>query len=73
MNKAARTVRPTRIRLPEELSGDFTGVVIGTFGAALDFAEMQFFRQLPKSVVNRIVLADQHQRDPLKASAEDQR
>ncbi len=61
MNKAARTVRPTRIRLPEELSGDFTGVVIGTFGAALDFAEMQFFRQLPKSAVNRIVLADQHQ------------
>lgn len=61
MNKAARTVRPTRIRLPEELSGDFTGVVTGTFGAALDFAEMQFFRQFPQSVVNRIVLADQHQ------------
>lgn len=61
MNKAAMTVRPTRIRLPEELSGEFTGVVIGTFGAALDFAEMQFFRQFPKSVVNRIVLADQQQ------------
>lgn len=61
MTKAARTVRPTRIRLPEELSGDFNGVVIGTFGAALDFAEMQFFRQLPKSAVNRIVLADQQQ------------
>ncbi len=61
MTKAGKPARPMRMRLPEEMSGDFTGVVIGTFGAALDFAELQFFRQLPKSAVNRVVLADQRQ------------
>lgn len=61
MTKTGATTRPTRIRLPEELSGAFTGIVIGTFGAALDFAELQLFRQLPKSAVNKIVLADQRQ------------
>jgi len=61
MTKRGVTARPTRLRLPEELSGAFTGVVIGTFGAALDFAELQFFRQLPKSAVNKVVLADQRQ------------
>lgn len=61
MTKTTASARPARIRLPEELAGGFTGVIIGTFGAALDFAELQFFRQLPKSAVNKIVLADQRQ------------
>lgn len=61
MNKQESNSSPRRIRLPEEVAGDFTGLVIGTFGAQLDFAEMQFFRQLSKSTVNRVVLADQRQ------------
>ncbi len=61
MNKQELNSSPRRIRLPEEVAGDFTGLVIGTFGAQLDFAEMQFFRQFSKSTVNRVVLADQRQ------------
>lgn len=56
-----RRKRPQRLRLPELLTGTFTGVLIGTFGADLSFAERQLFRQLPKSVVNRVVLADARQ------------
>jgi hypothetical protein len=52
---------PGRLKLPDALSGDFTGLIIGTFGASLDFAEAQLFRQLSKSTVNRVVLADQRQ------------
>lgn len=53
--------RPARLRLPDELDGAFTGLIIGTFGASLDFAEAQLFRQLSKSTVNRVVLADGRQ------------
>ncbi len=56
-----RRRRPQRLRVPELLTGSFTGVLIGTFGADLSFAERQLFRQLPKSVVNRVVLADAFQ------------
>lgn len=61
MATSSRTVPPARLRLPEKLRGDFTGIVIGTFGASLDFAEGQLFGQLSRSTVNRIVLADQRQ------------
>lgn len=61
MNKSESNNSSGRVRLPEEVDGDFTGLIIGTFGAQLDFAEMQFFRQLSKSTVNRVVLADQRQ------------
>ncbi len=54
----ARTQRPTRLRLPDTLDGEFTGLIIGTYGAALDFAEAQLFRQLSKHTVSRLVLAD---------------
>jgi hypothetical protein len=57
----AKRTRPARLRLPDELTGDFTGLVIGTFGAALDFAEAQLFRQLSRSTVSRVVLADERQ------------
>lgn len=57
----AKRARPQRLSLPDELSGDFTGVVIGTFGASLEFAEAHLFRQLSKSTVNRVVLADERQ------------
>lgn len=53
--------RPERLNLPNELAGDFTGVIIGTFGASLDFAEAHLFRQLSKSAINRVVMADERQ------------
>lgn len=59
---------PARLRLPDVLTGDFTGVIIGTFGASLDFAESQLFRQLSKHTVNRLILADDVQLDVFLAS-----
>jgi len=53
--------RPQRVSIPDELSGDFTGVIIGTFGASLEFAEAHLFGQFAKSTVNRIILADERQ------------
>ena len=50
-----------RLQLPDELDGAFTSVVIATFGASLEFAETQLFRQLNRRTVNRIVLADRRQ------------
>ena len=52
---------PERLRLPDQLTGAFDGIVIGTFGADLAFAERQLFQHLPKSTVNRIILADARQ------------
>jgi hypothetical protein len=57
----AKPVRPDRLKLPDELAGNFTGLIIGTFGAALDFAEAHLFRQLSKSTLSRVVLADERQ------------
>jgi hypothetical protein len=58
MTELARPERPARLRIPETVGGDFTGLIIGTYGAALDFAEAQLFRQLSRHTTNRIVLAD---------------
>ena len=37
MNKSESNNSSGRVRLPEEVDGDFTGLIIGTFGAQLDF------------------------------------
>ena len=58
MNKSRR---PDRLELPTTLAGDYTALVIGTFGADLAFAEAQLFRQLSRTTVNRVVLADARQ------------
>ena len=50
-----------RVCIPNLLSGEFTGVIIGTFGASLDFAERQLFSQLSRSTLNRVILADSRQ------------
>ena len=50
-----------RVCIPNLLSGEFNGMIIGTFGASLDFAERQLFAQLSRSTINRVVLADSRQ------------
>jgi len=37
------------LQLLNQLSGDFSGLIIGTFGANLEFAESQLFGLLSKS------------------------
>ena len=41
--------------------GEFSGLIIGTFGASLDFAERQLFSQLSRSTLNRVILVDGRQ------------
>ena len=48
---------PQRVCVPNLLNGEYTGVIIGTFGASLDFAEKRLFSQLSRSTLNRVVLA----------------
>ena len=50
-----------RINIPEILSGDFNSILIGTYGADLQFAERYIFPSLPRSVRNKVVLADSRQ------------
>jgi hypothetical protein len=52
---------PQRVCVPNLLNGEYTGVIIGTFGASLDFAEKRLFSQLSRSTLNRVVLADSRQ------------
>ena len=52
---------PQRVCVPNLLTGEYTGVIIGTFGASLDFAEKRLFSQLSRSTLNRVVLADSRQ------------
>ena len=52
---------PQRVCIPNLLAGEYTGVIIGTFGASLDFAEKQLFSQLSRSTLNKVVLADSRQ------------
>ncbi len=52
-----------RVCIPDLLSGEFSGLIIGTFGASLDFAERQLFSQLSRSTLNRVILADAKQLD----------
>lgn len=46
------------LQLLNQLSGDFSGLIIGTFGANLEFAESQLFGLLSKSTTSKLVLAD---------------
>ena len=39
----------SRIRVPELVKGPYTGLIIGTFGANLPFAETAVLRQLAGS------------------------
>lgn len=50
-----------RVCIPNLLSGEFSGLIIGTFGASLDFAERQLFSQLSQSTLNRVILVDGRQ------------
>ena len=50
-----------RVCIPNLLSGEFSGLIIGTFGASLDFAERQLFSQLSRSTLNRVILVDGRQ------------
>lgn len=51
----------TRINLLDELKGNFSTAIIGTFGADLSFFETIFLRQLSTSTRTRIVLVDSKQ------------
>lgn len=57
----SKSPSPQRVCIPNLLNGEYTGVIIGTFGASLDFAEKQLFSQLSRSTLNRVVLADSRQ------------
>lgn len=58
MNLAGANKGESRLQLLNQLAGDFTGVIIGTFGADLGFAESQLFGLLSSLTTSRLVLAD---------------
>ena len=50
-----------RLNLPKALKGDFTSLLVGTYGADLLFAEKYIFPSLPRSTTSRVILADRSQ------------
>lgn len=54
-------VKSNRLHLPNSLKGEFTNILIGTYGADILFAERFIFPSLPRSVTNRVILADSSQ------------
>jgi len=56
-----QSLKSQRVCIPDLLLGEFSGLIVGTFGASLDFAERHLFSQLSRSTLNRVILADAKQ------------
>lgn len=63
-----QSLKNQRVCIPDLLLGEFSGLIIGTFGASLDFAERQLFSQLSRSTLNQVILADAKQLNKYFAS-----